>query len=195
MTTYDVLPMPDAEVLFYPALFAADESATLLDRLMDTIAWQQQTLLMFGKPVLVPRLVAWYGDADKAYSYSGVTLQPLTWTPDLLTIRQRVETIVETRFNSVLLNLYRDEKDSVGWHSDDERELGVNPVIASVSFGAERVFQFKHKTQPDIRHSITLTSGSLLLMRGATQHHWKHSLPKAKQPCGGRINLTFRVII
>ena len=192
---FETLDMPDAEVLFYPALFDPGESDHFLNQLTQHIAWEEQDIKIFGKMVPVPRLVAWYGDAGKSYSYSGVTMQPLDWTDDLLQIKQRVEAMAELPFNSVLLNLYRDENDSVGWHSDDERELGINPVIASVSFGAERQFQFRHKERTDLRQAITLTSGSLLLMRGETQHHWKHRIPKSNLSCGPRINLTFRTIL
>lgn len=192
---FETLAMPDAEVLFYPVLFDSAESDHFLDRLTQHIAWEQQNIHLFGKAVTVPRLVAWYGDAGKAYSYSGVTMQPLAWTDDLLQIKQRVEATTRMTFNSVLLNRYRDENDSVSWHADDEAELGTNPVIASVSFGAERPFQFKHKQRADLRQSVTLTSGSLLLMRAATQHYWKHRIPKRKQACGPRINLTFRTIL
>lgn len=188
------LDMPDAEVLFYPAFFDAGESALLMQDLSATIAWEAQDVEFPWGKVAMPRLVAWYGDAGKAYTYSGVTHQPHAWTDTLLDIKARVEAAADVTFNSVLLNLYRSEKDSVGWHSDDEPELGENPVIASVSFGATRPFQFKHKTLPDLRRSIDLTAGSLLIMRGATQAMWKHAIPKLKKPCGERINLTFRVI-
>lgn len=186
--------MPDANVTFYPAFFTSTESDALLADLTANITWEQKAIQFMGKQVLQPRLIAWYGDAGKSYSYSGLTVQPLAWTPTLLTIKQRVESVTPTRFNSVLLNLYRDGGDSVGWHSDDEPELGQNPVIASVTFGAARTFQFKHKTNPDLRAAIELTHGSLLLMAGATQHHWKHQIPKTKKVLGARINLTFRVI-
>ena len=140
-------------------------------------------------------MTAWYGDAGKTYCYSGITVEPIPWTPLLLSIKTRVEAVANTTFNSVLLNYYRGEQDSVSWHSDDEPELGQNPVIASVSFGATRKFQFKHKTNPDLRAAIDLTPGSLLIMAGATQHFWKHQIPKTTKPVGARINLTFRVII
>ena len=133
---FETLPMPDAEVLFYPALFDPDESKHFLERLTQHIAWEQQDIQMFGKQITVPRLVAWYGDAGKSYSYSGVTMTPLAWTDELLQIKGRVESVAAMSFNSVLLNLYRDEQDSMGWHSDDEPELGTNPAIASVSFGS-----------------------------------------------------------
>jgi alkylated DNA repair dioxygenase AlkB len=186
--------MPDAEVHFYPEFFTPAESTHFLSVLTGNIAWEQREIQVPGKKVPLPRLVAWYGDAGKSYRYSGITMQPHPWTDDLLAIKQRVEAEAGVSFNSVLLNLYRSEADSVSWHSDDEPELGENPVIASVSFGATRAFQFKHKHANEQRRSIELTPGSLLIMRGATQHFWKHQLPKSKQPSGARINLTFRVI-
>jgi len=193
---YQTLAMPDADVVFYPAFFTAAESDVLLNRLHQEIQWKQEAARIAGKSVALPRLIAWYGDPGNRYAYSGIEIDPLPWIPLLLDIKTRVEpTLGETfHFNSVLLNLYRDQHDSVGWHSDDEPELGRNPVIASVSFGAARPFQFKHKTLRDERRSIALTHGSLLLMRGPTQHFWKHQIPKSKQPLGPRINLTFRVI-
>jgi alkylated DNA repair dioxygenase AlkB len=187
------LPMPDADVRFYPAFFSPEESAAYFEKLRETIAWEQQEFKIFGKAVLMPRLIAWVGDEGKSYSYSGITHQPLAWTKELLEMKARVETAADTSFNSVLINLYRDEKDSMGWHSDDERELGQNPVIASLSFGGVREFQFKHKTK-DLRQSIELTNGSLLIMAGETQHHWRHRIPKTKKAIPARMNLTFRLI-
>lgn len=137
-----------------------------------------------------PRLSAWYGDA--AYTYSGKTRQPHAWMPILDALRQRIEIACQARFNSVLLNLYRNGQDSMGLHSDDEPELGPEPLIASLSLGAERRFVLRHKTLTDQRHTLTLAHGSLLLMAGRTQHAWKHGLPKAKSVAEPRINLTFR---
>ena len=149
---------------------------------------------MFGKTHPQPRLTAWYG--DMAYRYSGLTMQPLPWTPLLLEIKNRVETITDHRFNSVLLNYYRDQADSMGMHSDDEKELGPNPAIASLSLGAERLFSLKHKTRRDLK---TLKQGlpdsSLMLMRGETQKHWRHGIDKSRRAHGPRINLTFRRIL
>lgn len=186
------LSMPDAEVLFYPALFDVQESEMLFHDLRANIAWEQKQVSTENSSYSLPRLVSWYG--DEPYSYSGVTVHPHQWTPTLLHIKGRVEAAAEIQFNSVLLNLYRDQNDSVSWHSDDEPELGENPIIASVSFGATRPFQFKHKHDAQQRLSIDLTPGSLLLMRGTTQAFWKHQIPKSKTPCGERINLTFRVM-
>jgi alkylated DNA repair dioxygenase AlkB len=154
----------------------------------------QQQIKIFGKEVCVPRLTAWYGDKGMSYSYSGITVNPLPWTPALLEIRDRVGARSGTPFNSVLLNQYRTGADSVAWHADDEPELGLNPIIASVSFGGTRKFQLKHKTRKEMRHSLDLTCGSLLLMRGKTQHHWLHQVPKTKRAVETRVNLTFRVI-
>ncbi|MBL8164445.1 MAG: alpha-ketoglutarate-dependent dioxygenase AlkB [Anaerolineae bacterium] len=186
--------MPDADVTFYPQCFALDEADALLQALIARIAWKQDHIQLFGSSVTIPRLTAWYGDPGRVYTYSGITQQPLPWTDDLLLIKARVEQIAGASFNSVLLNYYRDGRDSVSWHSDDEPELGTNPLIASVSFGAARQFQFKHKHDPQQRASIELTHGSLLLMGGATQHFWKHQIPKSKRVTDARINLTFRTI-
>ena len=194
MSTPQTLPMSDAEVSLYRDIFSPDESTTLFQELVDTIHWQQESIRFGGKAVPLPRLTAWYGDEGKSYRYSGITVNPLPWIPLLLSIETRLEAVSPVTFNSVLLNYYRGERDSVSWHSDDEPELGINPVIASVSFGATRKFQFKHKTNPDLRTAVDLTPGSLLLMAGATQHHWKHQIPKTTTPVGARINLTFRVI-
>jgi len=188
------LEMPDAEVVFYRDFFSPSESQRLYDDLLRNVAWKQEIITIMGSKVPIPRLTAWYGDAGRDYSWSGITQHPLLWTPELLRIKGRVENAAGVIFNSVLLNLYRDGRDSVAWHSDDEPELGQNPVIASVSFGATRRFQFKHQQNADLRLSIDLTPGSLLLMRGTTQHYWKHQIPKTKTPCGPRINLTFRII-
>ena len=151
---------------------------------------------MWGRKMPQPRLTAWYGDPRRSYTYSGLRLEPTAWTPLLLDVKWRVEDAVGAAFNSVLLNYYRDQRDSIGFHSDDEPELGHRPVIASVSLGEERTFVLKHKTArhvPPIR--LRLASGSLLLMRGETQHRWRHGILKATRPCGPRINLTFRSII
>jgi alkylated DNA repair dioxygenase AlkB len=187
------LPMPDADVRFAPAFFSPEESAAYFESLRETIDWEQQEFRIFGKAVLMPRLIAWIGDEGKRYSYSGITHYPQAWTSELLEIKARVEKAADASFNSVLLNFYRDEKDSMGWHSDDEPELGQNPVIASVSFGGVREFQFKHKSK-ELRQSIDLTNGSLLIMAGECQHHWRHRIPKTKKAIPARMNLTFRLI-
>jgi alkylated DNA repair dioxygenase AlkB len=186
--------MPDAEIVLYPDFFSAAESDAFLQEILAHIAWSQETIRLWGKTIALPRLTAWYGDPGKSYTYSGITLHPDPWTSTLLAIKRRIDEVAAVRFNSVLLNLYRDGRDSVSWHSDDEPELGQHPIIGSVSFGATRRFQFKHKQRRTRCTSVELSHGSVLLMQGATQHHWLHRIPKTPRACGPRINLTFRII-
>ncbi len=149
---------------------------------------------MFGRPVRVPRLVAWHGDPVAVYTYSGTEHRPLPWTPVLVRVRRRVEALTGHEFNAVLLNLYRDGRDGMGWHSDDEPELGPEPVVASASFGATRRFCLRHRRRRESRLDLPLGHGSLLLMHGATQRHWLHAVPKTRAPVGPRVNLTFRTV-
>lgn len=193
-TPRNLLPF-DGDVRYYPALFAAEASEALLQQLLQEVPWKQEAIKIFGKEVMQPRRTAWYGDRGKAYSYSGITMLPLAWTDTLLYLKQKAESLCGHSFNSALLNLYRNGQDSMGWHRDNEKELGPDPVIASLSFGATRVFKLKHARQKKEICSITLEAGSLLLMQGATQHHWLHSLPKTLAPKGPRINITFRSIV
>jgi alkylated DNA repair dioxygenase AlkB len=186
--------MPDADIVLYPHFFSTPESDACFQHLLVHTAWTQEYMRLWGKTVALPRLTAWYGDGGKSYTYSGITVHAYPWPPLLRTLKDRIEQVATVRFNSVLLNWYRDGRDSVSWHSDDEPELGPHPVIGSVSFGATRRFQFKHKYHSSQRASVDLSHGSLLLMQGATQHHWLHCLPKTTRACGPRINLTFRVI-
>jgi alkylated DNA repair dioxygenase AlkB len=186
----------DGKIILYKSFFALKESEQIFNALLKEIEWRHDTIKHFGKEIPLPRLTAWYGDAGKVYTYSKIRMEPLPWTPQLLEIKNRVEKISNCTFNSVLINQYRDGRDSVAWHSDDEKELGENPVIASVSFGATRQFMLKHKTRKDIEPiTIDLTSGSLLLMQGKTQECWLHQIPKTTKPVLARINLTFRTII
>ena len=187
-----VLDLPHADICYYEN-FIADESA-VYQRLLNDLQWQQDTIQMYGKPVLIPRMNAWYGDKGAAYSYSGLKLDPIPWTDSLLTLKQAVEQLLNIRFNSVLANYYRDGTDSVAWHSDDEPELGVNPIIASLSFGASRRFSLRQRKQPTAPVHIDLDGGSLLVMAGETQQYWHHQVPKTRKPVAGRINLTFRTI-
>mgnify|MGYP002684669528 CR=1 FL=1 len=191
MNVYDNLLPVDGEVFFFPAFFNESESDHYYKALLQQIAWKQEPIIIFGKEVMQPRLTAWYGDEGKSYRYSGITMQPEHWTEALLEIKQRIEIIAGVSFNSALLNRYRDGHDSMGWHADDERELGTNPVIASVSLGATRRFRMKHLASKETL-AIDLTDGSLLVMAGTTQHHWQHAIPKTKLEVGERINLTFR---
>jgi alkylated DNA repair dioxygenase AlkB len=143
----------------------------------------------------LPRLTAWYGEGEAYYTYSNIAMRPRFWTPLLSHIKRKIEKVAQVEFNSVLLNLYRDGKDSVSWHQDNEPELGKEPVIGSVSFGSTRCFQFRHKLRKDLRRfDIALTHGSLLIMRGTTQQFWQHQIPKTHKPVGQRVNLTFRII-
>lgn len=183
----------NGEYYYYPAFFKKSESDVYFKELRQNIQWKQESMNMYGKKIDFPRLTSWYGNNDKPYSFSGITLQPLLWSRDLLSIKSAIEPIAKTSFNSVLLNLYRNGNDSISWHTDAERELGVNPVIASVNFGATRKFQMRHiKTKEKIE--VELTHGSLLIMQGELQHFWQHQVPKTSKLVGERINLTFRVI-
>ena len=190
------IPMPSTEQLqYHPLLFDSQEQSLLMNALQEEIPWKQEQIKLFGKTHPTPRLTAWHGDTHCVYKYSGVVNQPFPWTPSLLTIKTRIESLSNgATFNCVLLNFYRDGSDKMGWHSDDEKELGPNPSIASVSFGATRRFDFKHKTEAHNKFSIHLESGSLLLMQGDMQHHWLHQIPAQKRIQEPRINLTFRYI-
>jgi len=188
--------MTKSDIQLIPHFLTSSGSDFYFSELLRSIPWQQKKIMIFGKPVLEPRLTAWVGDPDAAYTYSGVRMLPLAWTKTLLEIKQRTEMETGTKFNSVLLNLYRDHRDSMGLHSDDEKELGKNPMIASVSLGVTRKFIMKHRRNKKLpQKNYLLESGSLLVMGGETQKNWKHGVPKEAKPCGARINLTFRTII
>ncbi len=185
------LALPNAEVRYYPDFIEHEEA--LFEQLVTEICWQQDTLEMYGKPIPIPRLNAWYGDAGADYSYSGIYLRPLVWTPLLSSLKANVESFLNSRFNSMLANFYRDQNDSVAWHSDDEKELGYQPLIASLSFGQSRRFSLRHKSDPALNTvHMELEGGSLLVMAGETQSHWQHQVAKLTAPCEGRVNLTFR---
>jgi alkylated DNA repair dioxygenase AlkB len=186
------LALDDAEVRLWPAAFAADEAAQGFDELRREIDWQQEAVLIFGQRRPVPRLVAWHGEPEARYTYSGTLHVPLPWTPALERIRARVFELTGVAFNAVLLNLYRDGRDGMGWHADDEPELGPDPVIASVSLGSPRRFRMRHRRRKGLQLDLSLPHGSLLLMSGCTQRHWVHAVPKTAVPVGERINLTFR---
>jgi len=185
----------DGEVFFFPNFFSPKESDLYLSQLTGEIAWKQEPIQLFGKTVMQPRLTAWYGDTGKTYRYSGITMLPIHWTHTLLEIKRRIEDVSPVAFNSALLNLYRDQKDSMGWHRDNEKELGSNPVIGSISFGAPRIFRLRHHQEKGLTRSLELTHGSLLIMSGQTQHYWEHSIPKQSAAKGTRINITFRKIV
>lgn len=189
-----VLHLPDAEIIYYPHFFDKKEADAIFAQLTNNIPWQQDDIRVFGKIHPQPRLTALFGNEGKPYSYSNIKMQPHPWTLLLQKIKSYVESVSDTNFTTVLLNQYRDGKDSNGWHADNEKELGTNPIIASISFGAERNFQLKHNSILGLKQNILLEHGSLLVMKGTTQHFWKHQIPKTAKPIGSRINLTFRVI-
>ena len=188
------LELPDADITYFPNFFDKIEADKIFIDLLENTAWQQDSIKIYGKTHLQPRLTALYGNEGKPYSYSNIKMYPHNWTLLLQKIKFHIESVANTNFTSVLLNYYRDGSDSNGWHADNEKELGVNPVIASVSFGSERNFQLKHNNDKALKKNIFLEHGSLLLMKGVTQHLWKHQIPKTAKPVGPRINLTFRVI-
>jgi len=188
------LPLADADLLLWPQLELDCDYDALLRQLIDDTEWRQEQISVYGKPYRQPRLSAWHGELS--YSYSGIRLEPLPWTPILRQLRRQVETLTGAEFNSVLLNYYRDGNDSMGMHSDDERELGNQPAIASLSLGETRDFVLKHRFRKDLKtFKLPLAAGSLLLMQGDTQQYWRHGINKLRRPCGARINLTFRKII
>jgi alkylated DNA repair dioxygenase AlkB len=181
----------DGEVEFISHFVEEDH----LQGLIDNIKWTQDKMNMFGKVVNLPRLTAWYGDPKASYTYSGITNKPLPWTELLLALKKKVESYSGAEFNSVLLNYYRDQRDHMSWHNDDEKELGHHPVIASLSFGEPRLFQFKHLEDKTIEKiSLSTETGSLILMKGETQKYWSHRIAKTSLPMGPRVNLTFRKI-
>jgi alkylated DNA repair dioxygenase AlkB len=186
--------LPDAEIIYYPDFFGKEKADTFFEKLKAEIPWQQDDITVFGKTYPQPRLTALFGNEGKPYSYSNIVMQPHAWNSLLLFIKNEIEEVCNENFTTVLLNYYRDGKDSNGWHADDEKELGRNPVIASVSFGVERSFHLQHNSIKEQKLKINLEHGSLLIMKGQTQHFWKHQIPKTAKPIGSRINLTFRII-
>jgi alkylated DNA repair dioxygenase AlkB len=189
----ELIKINNGEYIYIPNFYKKEIADKYLDRLISDIKWKQESMKMYGKEIPFPRLTSWYGNNDNPYSFSGIKLQPNPWSPGLLKIKSDIEPKAEVSFNSVLLNRYRDGSDSISWHTDAEKELGTNPVIASVNFGAERKFQLKHK-ETNERIDILLKHGSLLIMQGELQHFWKHQIPKSKKVTHERVNLTFRVI-
>ncbi|MGE8359644.1 alpha-ketoglutarate-dependent dioxygenase AlkB family protein [Pseudomonas sp.] len=188
------LTLPDADLRLLPQWVDAATADRWLAQLVAETAWEQPEVHIFGRAVAVPRLLAWYGDAEASYRYSGQTHQPQPWTPLLAEIRTRVQDEVGQPLNGVLLNYYRDGNDSMGWHSDDEAELGRNPLVASLNLGGTRRFDLRRKGGSRIEHSLSLDHASLLVMGGPTQHYWQHQVAKTRQPCAPRLNLTFRLI-
>jgi alkylated DNA repair dioxygenase AlkB len=182
------------EVNYYGKIMQPPDAQRYLDRLLNTIEWRNDEAKIFGRHIITKRKVAWYGDHNYSYTYSNTTKQALTWTKELVALKKRVEEITETVFNSCLLNLYHTGEEGMAWHSDDEKTLGKDTAIASLSFGAERKFAFKHKETKEVV-SLVLESGSLLVMRGTTQTNWLHRLPQTTKVKTPRVNLTFRTMI
>ncbi|MEY3897107.1 MAG: hypothetical protein RLZZ214_2628 [Verrucomicrobiota bacterium] len=191
--TANLLPC-DGTVNYFGSVLTSAETWRFYETLLREIPWKNDEAVIFGKRIVTARKVAWYGDSDFSYTYSGTSKRALVWTAELADLKAIVEKLTATRFNSCLLNLYHDGNEGMAWHSDDEKSLGRNSTIASVSLGAEREFRLKHK-RLDEKASILLESGSLLVMKGATQTHWLHSIPKSKKIKTPRINLTFRTMV
>ena len=189
-----ILELPQAEISYFPNFLSKKEASNLFTKLKETVPWQQDNIKVFGKTYAQPRLTSLYANNEKPYSYSNITMYPHRFKDDLLDIKEKVEHLTEYEFTTCLLNLYRNGKDSNGWHADDEKELGINPVIASISLGQERYFHLRYKEDKSLKHKILLAHGSLLLMKGETQHHWQHQIAKTARKIGERINLTFRII-
>jgi alkylated DNA repair dioxygenase AlkB len=187
--------LPDKKILqLHPDLYNVNDAQDLFEKLKLRIQWEERSIRMFGKWVKQPRLTALYGDSGASYTYSGLTLTPLPWTKELLEIRSRVEEFCQKDFNAVLLNFYRNGSDYMGWHADNEKELGPNPFIASLSLGVARKFQLKHKKEKT-RMEIDLAPGSLIIMKENLQEHWLHRIASTKNESAERINLTFRKIL
>jgi alkylated DNA repair dioxygenase AlkB len=208
--------LSNGELYYAPHFLSKEESDWALDYLLDNatqdwkqsnwrtispeqiewknIAWRWDKIRMFGKWIPQPRYTAWYGDSDKAYTYSGLTMRPEPWNQGLVQMKEKIEQVLDFQYNSVLLNWYRDGQDHMSWHSDNEKELGKNPVIASLNFGASRRFLMRNNQNQEYKMEIPLHHGTLLIMAGETQHFWQHALPKSAKVKDTRVNLTFRKI-
>jgi alkylated DNA repair dioxygenase AlkB len=187
------IDLPDAEISFCAQAIGPEAAQGFFDALRDETRWHAESVRLFGRTVPQPRLTAWHADEGVDYAYSGIRLVRAPWTTTLQTLRESVERSTGERFNGVLLNLYRDQDDSIGMHSDDERSLGPAPAIATLSLGATRTMVLKHRFRHDLaRVPLDLPAGSLLLMRGPTQRCWRHGISKTRKPAGPRISLTFR---
>ena len=189
---WTALPLPGADLLHDPAWLACGEADALLAALRDALPWTRHRIRLFGREHEAPRLSCWLGDRQARYRYSGTLYEPAPWPPALQALLPRLQADCAAPVNSALANLYRDGRDAMGWHSDDEPELGPAPTIASLSLGAPRRFVLRHKREPQHRLALELGHGSLLLMRGDTQRNYRHALPRSARPLGARINLTFR---
>lgn len=191
----ELIQLPDAEILYFPQFLKPSVADRYFQKLWEETPWRQDRIRLFGKEHLQPRLTALYANNEKPYTYSGISMYPEEFSAELLAIKEKAEALCGMEFTTCLLNLYRNGQDSMGWHADDEPELGKDPLIASVSLGEERLFKLKHKQDKNQKFDIIPAHGSLLVMRGKTQHFWKHQVPKTKKEKGQRINLTFRRIV
>ncbi len=190
----NILPK-NGVINFYPNFLNTTEADFLLEKLKHSLKWQHESIKIFGKEILQPRLTALYGIENKIYTYSGRTMFPLPFTDELLYIKHKIDIFEKENFTTVLCNYYRNGNDSMGWHSDNEKELGKNPLIASLSLGADRKISFKHKNDKNYKIELVLNHGSLLIMKDETQHFWQHAINKSKKIIEPRLNLTFRIII
>lgn len=190
----NLLPF-QGETIFYQGFFPNELADHYLEKLMLTLDWKQEPIRMFGKMVMQPRLTALYGDEGRPYGYSGILMTPLVWTVELKEMKDKLQQFTGVEFTHVLCNYYRDGQDSMGWHRDNEAVLGKNPSIASITFGATRMFQIRHYESKSHKIEVPLSHGSLLIMSGESQHHWEHQIPKTKKILGPRINLTFRKLL
>jgi len=188
------LDLPGADLRWLPGWLALAEAAALFAHLLAGVSWEVHRIRLFGKLVDSPRLSCCIGDAEASYRYSGTSFAPHPWPPALQPLRARLAAETGVAFNSVLANRYRDGRNAMGWHSDDEKELGARPLIASLSLGATRCFVLRHRQEPGLRQALELSAGGLLLIGGETQRLYRHALPRTAKPVGERINLTFRRI-
>lgn len=189
------LGLPNSSIRYIPDFFTPEEASQLYTQLKEECAWRSDRIQVFGKWYDQPRLTALYGEEGRSYTYSGIAMHPLPFTPLIQSIKAKAEACSKAHFSSCLLNYYRNGGDSNGWHADDEPELGINPVIASISLGSPRYFHLRPKKATRDTYKLLLRPGSLLVMEGETQHHWQHQIPKSKHITEGRINLTFRNIL
>lgn len=189
----NILPS-HGQAFYYPDFFSQEDSDRYFNHLVNDVPWKQEPIFIFGRQIMQPRLTAFYSDEGKDYGYSGIRMESHPWTNELSEIKRKIEAVAGATFSGALLNYYRDGKDSMGWHRDNEKELGKEPLIGSVSFGASRVFQFReYATKKSVR-SVQLSHGSLLLMKGESQQYWEHRIPKKQKQLAGRVNITFRVL-
>ena len=188
------IDLRDAQLRYEPHFLDATAADRLFNHLLAQVKWKEDHIRIFGKTYLQPRLTALFGEQGKSYTYSGIQMLPTAFTPSLLDLKKKIEDLSGEHFTTCLLNLYRDGQDSNGWHADNEKELGDQPFIASVSLGASRTFHLKHREDRSLRFRMQLEHGSLLLMGGAMQEYWLHQIPKTRKSVGKRINLTFRKV-